>query len=287
MAKGTPVARLAVQRREFRHTHIENRAHVLAHRWFCFYDGTSHNLEQQAELLSEDVTVSSTYGAVAGDIAGRSAYLRSVSSFAPGRNSHHLQHLRIRSLAGGRTTFSMEVIYQHSGGSADSSSNRIRYRGELADEGEFLPRIRAIRIDPYAIINDRPFEEAYPMNRASSLIYCWLSVLEAGPDNPEPLRELIAADGFELTTVSGHRLTAFEQVADWALGECESVEMSNAQVGNIAIEAQGDVYAVASDVSWRQLRKDRRQQIVKARYEWVMRDRGARYPEVVRLTIDA
>ncbi|MEO9819481.1 MAG: hypothetical protein ABJZ83_07695 [Yoonia sp.] len=253
---------------EIRQGFQEHAALTQYYRWYQLYERPEGGLENALDILTENVTVTSTFGTA----NGHAEYSERVAQLPDTwRNAHHVVSTEITHGEDGSMALSAQVTYQNQGMLPD---NVVR-QADLTYTVEIVPGVAEIPLLTNVLIeqNDEPtageFVDAYANNRMLSLVHYWLALIEDPSRNAEPVREILA-DDFSLNFSSGV-ISDFEGFEAWLAGPGSQVVASTHVISNFsAEETVENIYAVTVDFDWSGILPNDAVMIAKTRHNWTV-----------------
>lgn len=254
---------------DIRNGYIEHAALAQFHRWFQFYERPEGGFDNALDILTEDVTVTSTLGVS----NGREHYAERVLQLpASWRNAHVVKNADINVAADGSSVLTANVIYQNMGMSEDGTvvQGDLTYTVNLSpSEGSALPMLSNILIEQNSATGAKEWVDAYPENRALSLVHYYLSLIENPTHEAEPFRELFA-DGFNLNFSSG-TITDFAGFEAWLAGPASLAAATTHVIQNFSVEeTSNNTFTVKIDFDWAGILPDGTEMVAKTRHEWTV-----------------
>lgn len=272
---------------------LSRRSHAAMaqfHRWFQLYEKlherptwTEDLVERQLQIFAEEFQLFTADGRT---VDTRDAYRRGVRAYSSQeRHSHHVDRLTVVELDAHRLGISAEVDYQHLDASGAVTAARINYEGELVGPVDSEPLFTRLKMSVARRTRGEEFADAYPANRALSVVHRFLSLVEAPEQGPYGLDEIIAPDGeldlaFDTRTIRDRRELA-ARLSQWAHHVAPGT--SRHTVGDFhLLAAENDRYAIAMDLDWHATSTDGSPLAARMRHDWTLRDDGGRYCRIVR-----
>ncbi|MGW0778356.1 nuclear transport factor 2 family protein [Streptomyces sp. NPDC002835] len=263
-----------------------NTARAQLHRWFAFYERDPKNWDNQFDLLSDDIEIIRGVGPEGGIETGKDNYRTSVEAFPVGEgHAHHIKRFQILPIGTtGQWLASIDLHYSNRSVNGDERAGALHYAMQLDYSTPALPTMRRVIVELDHFI-DEPFQDAYPLNRAASLVYYWLTLIESRNPDPAPLTEILAKDAsFHLS--DGRTLNGAEAIADWFTGLPSLVQASHHDVHNLTVHPQETGHLTLSmDLDWQGIDTDGRPVTARTHHDWTLTDGNGRFPQLQQATI--
>lgn len=269
---------------KFKMEKTTNHHLVLAqyHRWFQLYERpvTPQRLQLQTEILTDDIHIKS----VSGEVTGKKNYTQYVNNLPQAKNAHYVKEAMIKKQEDGTLTLETLVHYQNIQPDGKQQSFSLKYNNQLQKSGALLPVFSTISITPDGNLEDS-FTDAYPENRAKSLMHYWLSLIEQVDGNSTPFKELLA-DNFTLNFSSG-QLTTLAQFDKWIKGAPAQLKQSSHYAKNFSIKVLNEnAYEMSVEFDWYGITKDDKKMTARTQHRWVIEDNvNERFAKVKQMDV--
>jgi len=180
----------------------KNMAHAALaqyHRWYQIYerDFNEQRIQNQLSILSDNVLIESQ----AGVTSGKDNYRTRLDAFRGWRNAHNIRQTAVQVEPEGVLRLTAKILYQNvrsgNDGKEVSDAYNIDYQMFLkaAEETGKLPLITHVKLQPEGKVEPvPPFDDAYAMNRAKSLMYYWLFLIGTKSLTSQILEALIGTN---------------------------------------------------------------------------------------------
>ena len=244
-------------------------AKVQLYRWYQLYEREINNnrINNQMEILSEDVTITSA----AGTMKGKENYPERLDAYKGWKNAHHVKNVNIIENENGSFNLEADIHYQNIKPDNAKSSYSIHYSNTLENTSDTFPIFSSINIKSTGELN-KDFKDGYPENRAKSLMHYWLALMESLDGNSEPFKELLA-ENFELQFSTQSNITSIEQLHKWLNGTPLGLKQSNHYPENFSIKEVGkNLYEVIVEFDWYGFTKDNKKVKAKTHHTWLVTD---------------
>jgi hypothetical protein len=253
---------------------LQQQTHLILtqyHRWFQVYEVpfTETRIANQKDILSDGVEISSQ----AGTSKGKADLETRLNAFAGWKNAHHVQNTEVKSLPDGRFTLESDIVYQNIRPDQTKSSYRLHYSTRLIWRENNLPLFEKIDLQPTGVERDFEFKDAYPKNRANSLIHYWLYLLETGCNEFSSFREILAANYFiQLSDES--LITNREDLMGWVKSSVTNTNIGSHTFENLkVVSGDNNTLYVSMDLHWLAIGIDGRRLIETTHQEWQLENK--------------
>jgi len=270
---------------QIRQSYIEHGARTQLHRWYQYYESPYAELDNQLDLLSEDISVSSA----AGKVDSRAAYAEVVQQLPDSwQNSHELQKSEVNVKEDGTIQLTAEIAYLNTGMLPDGAlrANTVNYDASLRVTENALPIFDRIDITTGESIDVEKFSDLYPENRLRSLAHYWMALVEHPQRNAEPFREILAPN-IDIDFGRGS-IRSYEGLAEWIATVASSVEASRHRIENFSFsEVSEHQYEVQMELGWHGIRPDGVTMSAKTHHVWtVIDDASERFARVETIRVN-
>lgn len=274
-----------VSEADIRLSYLEQGARAQLHRWWQYYEEPSVGLQNQLDILSADVIVSSLNGTA----ENRDEYAQAVTQLPSSwRNAHFLKSSEITYDENGMLRLKAEITYLNTGILPDGAArtSQVFYDTTLVQTESALPEFKNITITQGDIAEVEGFKPAYVENRLLSLIHYWMALVEHPERKAEPFREILA-ETIDFDFSSG-AIVNYEDLAEWVAGPASSVEASRHYVHNLTFQELGDNrYELTVDLDWNGIRPDRAKMTAKTRHTWTVVDTPSeRFARIEKIRVE-
>ena len=240
-------------------------------RWFQLYENPEVSLDNQLAILTGDARIVSGLG----EAVGHDAYRARVSDIPrEWKNAHFVRDTDITLAPDGSAQLVADVLYLNQGALPDGAIREaeLTYRTQLTAPDGMLPRFESVTIEGVREGTAESYRDAYPENRVLSLVHYWLAGIEHPDRDPEPFRQMLLDDGFELRFSSG-TITDFEGFKAWLAGPASAVDYSSHTVRDFAVEETApNAYAASMVFDWQGLAPDGTELVARTRHNWTVED---------------
>ncbi|WP_338674267.1 hypothetical protein V1460_15290 [Streptomyces sp. SCSIO 30461] len=272
--------------RSSRRTHA---AKAQFYRWFQLYERLHERsclvdrVERQLQIFADRFEIEAADGRA---ITTRDAYRDGVDSYSPTeRHAHHVSSVTVTELGTDRLKLDAQATYQRIDASGETTGAQIRYEGELIGSVDFEPLFTRLAMKVAERTQGSEFIDAYPTNRALSVVHRFLYLVDAPEHGVYGFDEILAPDG-ELDLVLAFReVRDRRELAQWLRESSQLVATGTSQhsVENLhVVSAQDDLYTIGMDFDWHGNTRADDLMTARLRYEWTLQDTGERYCRIVR-----
>ncbi|MGP3690631.1 hypothetical protein ACTVZO_39075 [Streptomyces sp. IBSNAI002] len=267
---------------------LSRRRHAATaqfHRWFQLYERPrdAERVERQLRLFADGFEITTADG---GRITTRDAYREGITAYGPEeRHAHHVRHLTITEIDRHRLRLDAEVRYERLDASGRATGATIAYEGELIGSVDFEPLFTTLKMTVVDRLAEAAFTDAYPANRALSVIHRFLSLVEAPDLGGNAYDEFLGKDA-ELDLVLGTAtITSREELARWLAESSHRVAAGTSrhtvEAFHVAADHDG-LYTVGIDLDWNGATAAGEPVAARLRYDWTLHDTGERFCRLVR-----
>ncbi|QBF32646.1 hypothetical protein [Thalassococcus sp. S3] len=240
------------------------------HRWYLLYEEPRYGIENQLDILTEDVRITSGLG----EAKGHAQYAERLQQIpTEWQNAHDVKSTDLQIAEDGTISLTANVTYLNKGALPDNSVRTadLTYTTRLVPSESALPKFSEIEIGQNSDGVAEKFIPEYGTNRMLSLVHYWLALIEDPARNPEPVREILAED-FSLNFSSG-AITDFDGFKAWLAGPASAVKASTHEIGAFAQESTGEnTYEVTMTFDWNGIAQDDTHLLAKTRHVWLVED---------------
>ena len=250
---------------EAKYTHL---ALAQYYRWYQVYEVpfTEARINNQADILDEDVEISS----MAGTTKGKAGLGDRLRLFEGWKNAHHVQNTEVRLMDEDSLSLEADILYQNIRPDNSRYSYTIHYSTILKLRGEELPVFTKVNLVGTGNIDDPKFEAAYAENRAKSFMHYWLYLMETAAVNGAKFEELLA-DEFELDLSTAGKIDNLEAFNKWLSNIPNQVKDSAHYVKDFSvIENNDNTLSVSADFVWEGLSSEDKPMIAETHHEWIL-----------------
>jgi hypothetical protein len=247
----------------------EQQSHlVLAqyYRWYQVYEVpfTADRINNQKDILSEDVEISSQSGTT----KGKEGLEERLTVFTGWKNAHHVQNTRVKEVPDGNLSLEADILYQNIRPDDSKYSYTLHYSTLLKQRENDLPVFTKVDLKATGVIEEFKFESAYPENRTKSFMHYWLYLME-NPD-AEKFKELLASD-FSLQLSSNEYITTFSKFEDWLKSISDRILTSTHCYKNFKVADNNDnTFTVSVDFHWKGINVAGEKMIAATHHEWFL-----------------
>ncbi len=250
--------------------YIKHAAMAQIHRWYQIYENSDTTLANQLDILTQDIKLKSGLG----EGVGHEAYSQRIKQLPKTwKNAHHVRGSNCKVGADGTINLDIALTYLNLGMKPDGSvrSAELTYTTRLKPTANVLPQFSQIEIRQLSEGLVPAFKDAYPENRALSLMHYWLALIEDPKRNLDPFKEILA-DGLELQFSSG-LITDFQAFEKWFRGPALAVAASTHEISNFSCEAiNKNIWCVQADFVWQGIPPDGKEMAAMTRHHWTVID---------------
>ncbi|MCX4781702.1 hypothetical protein [Streptomyces sp. NBC_01264] len=267
---------------------LSRRRHAATaqfHRWFQLYERPrdAERVERQLRLFADRFEITTADGR---RITSRDAYREGITAYgAEERHAHHVRHLAVTEIDPDHLRLDAEVHYERLDASGRTTRATIAYEGELIGSADFEPLFTTLKMTVADRSAEGTFTDAYPANRALSVIHRFLSLVEAPDLGGSAYDEFLGPDG-ELDLVLGTAtVTSRGELARWLAESSQRLAAGTSRhtvEGFQVVTAQDGLYTVGMDLDWNGATATGEPVAARLRYDWTLRDTGERYCRLVR-----
>jgi hypothetical protein len=216
-------------------TRPSHAANVQLYRWYQFYERDIFDetrLNNQLDILDENIFIKSA----AGEHTGRNGYPARLKAYKGWQNAHHVQNSSVVVNEDGTIALEADILYQNIKPDESEDIYTIHYTTQLKKyDNQALPVFSNIEIQPTGFPEKKAFEDAYPTNRAKSLMYNWMLNMEQLDGNVEPFKEMLTED-FVLNFSTTTPLSSIEELNIWLNGAPLGLKQSSHFPENFSIK---------------------------------------------------
>ncbi len=186
-------------------------AQAQLYRWYQLYERelSDVRIANTMDMLSDSIYLKSA----SGEMKGKTNYPDRVKVFEGWKNAHHVDNVQVSLNEKGNFFLEADIRYQNIQPTGEKASYSIHYNTLLEEDNSQLPDFTSIEIVPTGATNEE-FVDAYPVNRAKSLMHYWLANMEMLDGDVTPFKELLA-DDFELNFSTSSVLKSIEDLETW------------------------------------------------------------------------
>lgn len=265
----------------------EQQSHlVLAqyYRWYQVYEVpfTAERINNQKDILSEDVEISSQSGTT----KGKEGLEERLTVFTGWKNAHHVQNTTIKELPDGNLSLEADILYQNIRPDDSKYSYTLYYSTLLKQRENDLPIFTKLDLKATGVIEEFKFEAAYPQNRTKSFMHYWLYLME-NPD-AEKFKELLAPD-FSLKLTSNDEIKTFSKFEEWLKSISARVLTSFHSYKNFEVKDNKDnTFTVSVDFDWKGINVAEEKMIAETHHEWLLTNNlDERFARMKRMKVTA
>src|SRR5579862_459865 len=181
-------------------------------RWFQIYERpfTDKRIQNQIEIFHENIIVES----ISNTAKGALEYKDKLKGFDGTKNAHHVQDIEVKPINENLLQLTADIIYQGIRNNDQPVNSRIHYQTTLSSQKNELPLFTNIKLSHRGEATPQSYKDAYPRNRATSLMHYWLYLIETARGNASVFRELLA-DDFQLNLSSKNTINTWDQFETW------------------------------------------------------------------------
>ena len=280
-----PVSAAPLSKDEVRSGYLEHAALAQFHRWFQLYENREVPIENQLDILTEDVKLSSGLG----EAKGHEAYKERVSKLPESwANAHFVKASTVEKSEAGGLLLEAEVRYLNQGMLPDGviRAADLSYTAQLTIQDTGLPLFSSIKIEQNSNSEEKVFTDAYPENRLKSLVHQWLHLIENPQRDVEPFKEVLAED-FSLNFSQGP-IPDFEAFTKWYEGPASSVAASTHSMSDFSFTSTGEnSYGLQVTFDWQGILPDGSELAAKTRHSWnVIDDPKERFARIKDVQVE-
>ena len=275
-----------VSQQAVRDSYRHHAALTQFRRWYQLYENPAVSLDNQLDILSEDIALSSGLG----EAKGHADYRERVANIPrEWQNSHIVHRADIELLEDGAARLDADITYLNVGALPGGAvrSAELHYDGTLSTpDGALLPKFERLAIEGKSDGTADAFKDAYAENRLRSLAHYWLAAIENPTRDTAPFREMLA-DDFVLDFSSG-QITDFDGFEAWYNGPASSVEASKHDIVEFDVTETGpNQYDMRMTLEWQGIAPGGADLVAKTHHTWQVEDNPAeRFARVRRVNVE-
>lgn len=254
----------------FQKTIDDHLAKAQFYRWYQLYERpiTNNRVQNQLDILDNDIIITSA----AGQQKGKQGYPARLALFKGWENAHHVQSVEVTSIGDGSYKLTANIEYQNIKPNGEKNSYRLNYDTRLQDTDSLLPQFTEITIKPTGV-SDLTFEDAYPTNRALSLMHYFLALMEKLDGNVAPFKELLAPEFAFNFSSANNNIQTVEALSAWLNTVPSQLKQSSHYPENFSVTVTKEgQYLVSVDFDWYGITKSDQKMTAKTRHSWVIID---------------
>ncbi|ALD21704.1 hypothetical protein [Hymenobacter sp. DG25A] len=240
------------------------------YRWFQLYERplTDERRQHALALLADDVEIQSVNGA----FKGHAAFLERLALYDGWKTAHHVQFAAVKPLTPDTLELVGHVLFQNIRPDGNRHSYNLQYDARLALIPDELPVFTSIKLTPTGNVEPVAFEDAYPVNRVSSLLHYWLYCMETHNGDASRMRELYTPE-FELYTATAGHLSNWEQVQAWIGALPVRISYSSHHIRDLTVQANADsTFSASFILDWQGISSEGEPMIAELQHEWLVED---------------
>ncbi|NAS11759.1 hypothetical protein [Poritiphilus flavus] len=257
------------RKQSLRPTSLEHAAKVQLYRWYQLFE-RDYDVENshQLEILDNDVIIKSFRG----EIRGRKNFPKELVQSANEVRAHHVQNIQFQRVTNGPAALDAEVTYQRLQPDGAEKSYSVRYKTELSQEKDLLPKFTLLDFSAKDAVQQLPFQDAYPSNRTKALVHYWLLLIERAEEDKKVFRDILA-ESFMMDLGNGDFITSVEDLQAWISSTYTQLKMSCHYPENFSVQSiQKNKYEVYVDLVWQRLTSRDLHLKTVTRYRWIVQD---------------
>ena len=238
------------------------------HRWYQVYEVpfTEARINNQADILSEDVEISS----MAGVTKGKNGLGDRLRIFEGWKNAHHVLNTEIKRINEGEISLEANILYQNIRPDNSRYSYTIHYSTVLSLRENDLPVFKKVNLVATGNIDKPEFQSAYAENRAKSFMHYWLYLMETSQVNKDKFKELLA-ENFELHMTSSGKIDSMEDFNKWINTVASKVKESAHYIENFKVlENEDGTLSVSVDFNFEGISVEDKPITAKTHHEWLL-----------------
>jgi hypothetical protein len=237
------------------------------YRWFQLAENRDSTVENALDILDANVALKSSQGEDIGHSAFRARAAKIPKSW---HHAHYVNDAAIKFNADGTMALIAHVTYLNQGilpNGATRSAN-LTYKTALRPTDTVLPKFTRIEIVQNGVTSAPSLVSQYGANRARSLVYYYLALIDNPKRNAEPFREILA-DNFALKFSVG-KLDTFEKFKSWYDRSTAPVKVSSHTLNSMTYdEVAADTFKVVADFDWQGILADGRVMVGRTLNTWI------------------
>lgn len=248
---------------------LEQQTHLALaqyYRWYQVYEVsfTAERIQNQKDILSEDVEISSQMGTT----KGKEGLEDRLKVFTGWQNAHHVQNTEVQILPDGNLSLEADILYQNIRPDNSKFSYTLHYSTQLQPRENDLPLFTKLDLKPTAEVKEFKFEAAYPENRTKSFMHYWLYLMEN--PNSNKFKELLA-DDFCLQLSSGEPITSLSKFEEWLKSVSATILTSTHSYKNFTVvENKDNTFIVTVDFDWKGINVKDEKMVAETHHEWLL-----------------
>ena len=279
-----PLSAESITTEEIKNGYKKHAALTQFHRWFLLYENPEYGIENQLDILTKDISLSSGLGEAEGHAAYRQRVEQLPNSW---KNAHTVDSTQITVGEDGTVILLGKVTYLNQGllENDDVRMAELSYTTELISSDTALPQFRSIAIAQESEGTVEKFVPAYAQNRVLSLVHYWLTLIEDPSRNAEPVREILA-DNFSLNFSSG-AITDFGGFEAWLAGPGSAVSASTHRIDHFEVlETATNEMQAKMTFDWNGILPDGTEMTAKTHHTWQVVDSPSeRFARIKRIDV--
>ncbi|WP_268846372.1 hypothetical protein [Flavobacterium aestivum] len=248
---------------------LEQQAHLALaqyHRWYQVYEVpfTKERIENQKDILSDDVEISSEWGTT----KGKEGLEDRLKVYTGWQNAHHVKHTEVKILPNGQLSLEADILYQNIRPDNSKHSYTLHYSTELQPRENDLPLFTKLSLKPTGEVKEFNFEDAYPENRTKSFMHYWLYLIEN--QNSDKSKELLAND-FLLQLGTGENISTLKGFDEWIQSISTRILTSTHSYKNFkVVDNKDNTFSVSVDFDWKGINLQNEKMIAETHHEWLL-----------------
>ncbi|WP_109829304.1 alpha/beta fold hydrolase [Reichenbachiella versicolor] len=263
-------------------TREQHLAKVQLYRWYQLYERqmNTDRINNQLEILTEDVSIKS----VSGEMKGKSNYPERLSAYDGWKNAHHVKDVSVVSTEE-EVKLEADIHYQNIRPDGVSSSYTIHYHTSLEKSENELPQFSSLEME-ITSETDEEFKDAYPENRAKSLMHYWLANMESLDGKVAPFEELLA-EGFTLNFSTSDPINTVEGLEKWLNGSPLQLKESSHSPKNFSIKTiVENEYEMSVEFEWEGVTKEDTRLKAVTKHTWYIVDNpNDRFAKILKVDV--
>lgn len=253
-------------------------------RWFQIYERpfTEQRIQNQLAIFSQDVLIQSIF-----DTAhGVEEYREKLKAYEGSKNAHHVEKVDVAFIDDNTLELNATVLYQGMQQQNKVYNARIGYHAILALQFDDFPVFTEMKLTLQGELESKPYQDAYPANRAASLMHAWLYRMESEKRNASAFRELLAND-FELQLSDSQMINTWSQFEAWIEGIGSRIQGSAHSEKELSVVENADG-TISMNVlfDWHGLSLEKKPMIATTHHTWIVEnDPNERFARIKKMSV--
>ncbi len=262
------------------HAHL---AKVQLYRWYQLYEREMNEkrIANQLAILADDVVIKSA----AGEMRGKENYPPRLAVYKGWQNAHHVNNIKVMDIDKNTIGLEADIHYQNIQADGQRNSYSLHYTTQLIKTNDLLPVFSFLNLQHTGETKE-DFTEAYPTNRAKSLMHYWLANMEQLDGNVKPFEELLA-DDFILYFSTSSPINTIAKLETWLNGTPKQLKQSNHHPENFVVKELGaNEYEMTVEFNWYGIANDDKKITSRTKHVWHIIDHpDDRFAKIKRVDV--